>query len=237
MATSDDIDAQITLELDYGIAAIEFRKGVDAFIGLVGEITNAICEDEKTVPWTISVKAGSLLIGVNAPVGSDPDSVSNILDLASRSLKGAVTSDYPMKAVEYIRILSNLKGTRARMWVNKQRHDITHEIHSAISSLLNPDFAEYGTVEGTLAVLNARNTPQFSIIEPIWNKTVSCTVPEDMIDKMKDLWRTRIAAHGIVHYRPDGTPLSIQADEIEAFPQENDLPSHFEVRGIFRADP
>ncbi len=80
--------------------------------------------------------------------------------------------------------------------------------------------AEYGTVEGTLDTLSARGRLHFTISEPIWNMAVQCTVPDDLVESMRGMWRQRVAAHGLVHYDREGLPTSIRAEEVELFPYD-----------------
>ena len=99
---------------------------------------------------------------------------------------------------------------------------------------MRPGFSEYGTVEGNLSVLTERGGVHFVIYERVWDHGVKCTVPENLVESMMEMWRKRVAAHGMVHYRPDGLPTRIEADEIEAFPDDSELPSHESVLGILQ---
>ena len=91
-----------------------------------------------------------------------------------------------------------------------------------------------GSVDRELSVLSARKGVHFVIYEPVWDRPVRCTVPDALLETMMSLWRKRIAAHGMVHYRPDGLPARIEAEEIEPFLDDNELPSHDDVLGALR---
>ena len=61
MASPENIDTDLTLELDGSeITPEKFRKGVNAFIGLLKAITKSVCRDVPPVEWRMQVKAGSL---------------------------------------------------------------------------------------------------------------------------------------------------------------------------------
>ena len=60
--------------------------------------------------------------------------------------------------------------------------------------------------------LNARGSIKFAISEPIWNRAITCTVPDELIELMRDLWKKRISAYGKVHYNEEGLPLRIEAE-------------------------
>ena len=197
------------------------------------------------VEWRMRVKAGSNLVGADAAEGANPNHVRHILALTAQGLdqidlEGEVPPIYPDAAIKHIRELSNLTAkkvkddTRIGIWVKRQRREITPAIYAAARAALRPGFNEYGTVEGQLSVLSDRKVIHFVIYERVWDRPVTCTVPNERIEKMMSFWRKRVAAHGMVHYRPDGLPTRIEAEEIEAFPDDDELPSHDDILGVFR---
>jgi len=246
LARPEDIDTDITLELDGSeITPDKFRKSVNAFVGLLEAITKSVCRDAPLVEWRMRVKAGSNLVGADAAEGANPNHVRRILALTAQGLEqfeleGEVPPIYPDEAIKRIRELSNLTAkkieddTRVGIWVKKQRREITPAIYAAVRTALRTGFSEYGTVEGRLSVLSERKVVHFVIYERVWDRPVTCTVPDDLLEKVMSFWRKRVAAHGMVHYRPDGVPTRIEAEEIEAFPDDSELPSHDDVLGILR---
>ena len=88
MARPEDIDTDITLELDGSeITPDKFRKSVDAFVGLLEAITKSVCRDAPLVEWRMQVKAGSNLVGACAAEGADPTLVRQILALTAQGLE------------------------------------------------------------------------------------------------------------------------------------------------------
>ena len=246
MARPEDVDTDITLELDGSeITPDKFRKSVNAFVGLLEAITKSVCREAPLVEWRMRVKAGSNLVGADAAEGANPNHVRRILALTRQGLEqfeieGEVPPVYPDEAIKRIRELSNLTAksaeddTRIGVWVKRQRREITPAIRTAARAALRPGFTEYGTVEGQLSVLSDRKGVHFVIYERVWDRPVRCTVPDDLLERMMGFWRKRVAAHGMVHYRPDGLPASIEADDVEAFPDDTELPSHEDVLGALR---
>jgi len=53
-----------------------------------------------------------------------------------------------------------------------------------------------------------------------------------MIDDVLGSFRKRVEIEGRIHYRRNGTPISIEAFEIEVLPDDSDLPTADDVRGI-----
>jgi hypothetical protein len=81
MATPDDIDTDLTLEIDgRNVPPGKFLRGVRAFFGVLDEVTNAVCGDSALPEWAVQVKSGSNLVGVR-PIGLaiDPTVIDLIL--------------------------------------------------------------------------------------------------------------------------------------------------------------
>lgn len=246
MARPEDVDTDITLELDGSeITPVKFRKGVNAFVGLLEAITKSVCRDAPLVEWRMRVKAGSNLVGADAVEGANPNHVRRILALTGEGLEqfeieGEVPPVYPDEAIKRIHELSTLTAksaeddTRVGVWVKRRRREITSAIRTATRAAIQAGFSEEGTVEGQLSILSDRKGVHFVIYEPVWDRPVRCTVPDALLETMMSLWRKRIAAHGMVHYRPDGLPARIEAEEIDPFPDDNELPSHDDVLGALR---
>ena len=65
MATRDDIDTDLTLELDgKNVTPEKFMKAVRAFFGLVNEITRELAGPKEFIHWKVQVKDGSNLVGL-----------------------------------------------------------------------------------------------------------------------------------------------------------------------------
>lgn len=246
MTKPEEIDADLTLELDGSkITPAKFRQGVNAFVGLLESITQAVCREGPTVEWRMKVKAGSNLVGAQAAEGANPIHVERIQKLFADGFTqfeetGEVPPIYSDTAVRHVRNLAAISpsrpddDTRIGVWVRRQRREITPRMNVAAKAALETGFDELGTIEGQLSVLSERGGPHFVIYEPLWDKPVQCVVPDELIESAKQYWRKRVAAHGTVHYRPDGVPTKIEADEIEVFPDDSDLPGLDEVEGILR---
>src|SRR3954452_4567043 len=65
MATKDDIDADLTLEINgRNVTPEKFMKAVRAFFGLVNEVTRELAGPKEFIHWTVQVKHGSNLVGI-----------------------------------------------------------------------------------------------------------------------------------------------------------------------------
>ncbi len=222
MASPDDIVSVLTLELGPDtIPAPAFVKSVRAFADLLNGIAQDACGDAKAVIWEVSVARGSTLIGADIAPAADRTAARRVRELIREPPERtrARFRDFPRP----------VEGTR--IWLGKRPEDMLRNDEDAPAK---PDsFAEYGTVEGRLETLSARGGPHFVIYEPIWDRGVRCTVPDDLVDATGAMWRQRVAAHGMVRYDAEGRPMSIRADTVEPFPCDRTPIEAF--RGLLRA--
>ena len=151
---------------------------------------------------------------------------------ASRSFEGRLPTIHSDDMVKHIHALSNIP--KIRLWVGKEGHEITDDVYQTMKGALRPTHKILGSVEGRLSTLSEYR--DLAIYEPVWGKRIECTVPDDLLDGMRHLWRKRVTARGVVHYRSDGFPVRIEAESVEPFPDDDQLPSHMDVLGILRAE-
>ena len=226
MAEPKDIDSHITLEIgDANLTSDDLRKSIDAFDGLLKTVTKSVCPG-SSVDWIIRPKTGSLLIGANA--ATDPGTVEQIKALAHDSLEGKLPSIHSDEVVRHIRVLSNIKNVH--LWVGRESREITQEVYATLKAACRPAYIAPGSVEGRLSVLSDRSA--LAIYEPVWNKRIECNVSDALLEGMRHLWRKRVTAYGMVHYRSDGFPASIDAQSVQPFADDDALPSSADVLGI-----
>lgn len=233
MADPKDIDSAITLELASDkTTADDFRQVVNAFDGLLKAITTEVCDDDSALNWIVRTKSGSILLGVDADSSSNQPEVGKVQQIIAAALSKEATPAQYAGIASQVRALSRVADVH--LWVGKKRTAITTDLYDHIKAVLIPSYRFYGTVEGRLSVLDELR--RLTIQEPVWGRKIECSVPDDLLEHMRKLWRKRVTAKGTVHYRSDGFPSRIDAESVEPLPDEKDLPSHMEVQGILRTD-
>ena len=100
--------------------------------------------------------------------------------------------------------------------------------------ILREAFEDHGSVEGLLQVASERGSFHVTVYEPLWDQPIRCSVTPERLQECLRLFGQRVEVFGLVRYRNDGTPISIEAEEIVPFPQVEGLPSPDDVRGILR---
>ncbi len=247
MAVSRDTLADLTLEIEgMGVTAGRFLRGVEAFFGLVSEVTKRVCVDRPRIEWLVQVRAGSNLVGVRAaPAYPAPQMIDAVLRIVRDGIETLEDrSEEPLHfsapATKHLRNLGRIASTdekddtRVRVWVKQQRLDVTHKSVAHVAALLREVSTDYGSVEGRLQVASERRTLHFTVYEPVWDKPIWCDIPEEMLDDALKLFGKRIEVYGLIRYRRDGSPLSVKVEEIIPFPSQDKLPSAADVRGILK---
>ena len=72
------------------------------------------------------------------------------------------------------------------------------------------------------------------IRDAILRQTIRCYFPEEMLNEAFTSFRKRVEISGFVHYRRNGVPISIEVVRIDQLPDDQELPSPEDVRGILR---
>jgi len=243
MATPDQIPTDLTLDLGDDLSPDEFVAAVRNFMGYVAEITESQKGDGADVSWTVKVREGSALVGVE-PNSMAPQSRLDMIyrqaaygptALAKGDIAGAGLSE---KAINHLKSLSDLvskykNGKGVNLWVNKRPVGIGVGISRVIREDWKTDYHDFGTIEGRLEVIqDSAGSLKIRVKDFLYPRAINCIVPERMIDDVLGSFRKRVEIEGRIHYRRDGTPVSIKANVIDVLPEDHNLPSASDVRGI-----
>lgn len=247
MAVLDDIDTELTLEIDgRNVTPEMFLKSVDAFFGLLKAVTQDVCRNGDRVSWRVQVKAGSNLVGV-APTASSPfRAVNSITEIAKSGIqslesKAEKPAGFPAAALEYARDLGKLVGTgehsdtTIRLWRKKESISLSRNSVTHADELLKQAFVEdHGSVEGHLEMATRHDSKFFRVYESIWGKSIKCFVGDGLLEEALDHFGKRVEVYGLIRYRKDGTPVSVKVEEIVPFPDPLKIPDYKDVKGILR---
>lgn len=243
MATPDQIPTDLTIDLGDELSPEEFVVAVRNFMGFVGEITDAQSGDGADITWTVRVREGSALIGVEPNAGAPSSRLAMIYKkaeyapqaIARGNIAGAGLTE---KGIIYLKNLSDLaakkgNGRGVNIWVKRQSVAIGSEIAKTVREDGQTDYFDHGTVEGRLeAIQDASGSLQIRVKDFLYPRAIKCAVPEQLIDQVLHSFRRRVEIEGTIRYRQDGTPISIDAQLIEILPEDDELPTAADVRGI-----
>ena len=243
MATPEQIPTDLTLALGDDLAPDDFITAIRNFFGFINEITQAQSGDGAEVRWVVKVKEGSSLIGLEPEASAPPSRVAMIyekaryapLAVARGDLAGAGLTD---KAVAHLKALADLSERHhgrqdVNIWVMRESIGLGASIIKTVQADRDADYHDFGTVEGRLeAITDADGGIKIKVKDFLYAKAIACVVPEKLVGKALTSFRRRVEVEGRIHYRRDGTPISIEVTEIDVLPEDNELPSASDVRGI-----
>jgi hypothetical protein len=246
MATPDEIPTDLTLEIGENLSPDRFMAAARAFFGYVQEVAEAVEGDGEHVHWTVRVREGSHLIGV-APV--QPAIQAGMLAaiytkaetglsiLASGRSSEAGLSDTAMK---HLRVLSELtdathgKPVKVNLWVRKKPVIVSPEVGRVVREDHKAAYNDYGTLEGRLRTIQDNGSVQLMLRDEMLGLNLRCYVSDDLLPTAFVNFRKRVEVIGLIHYRANGIPISIEVSGIDPLPDDDDLPTPEEVRGLLR---
>lgn len=246
MATPDQIPTDLTLEVGDNVSPDRFMAAARAFFGYVDEVAKGVAgQDDEGVSWVVHVREGSLLIGVApAPTSAPPPAVifrtieRGIGRLAEGRIDG---TDLSEPALRHLKVLSEFtdgshgKPVPINVWVQKRPVAVNPEIAHVIREDQKVAYEAYGTIEGRLRAIQDKGSVTLQIRDDLLGLTLDCYVKEDLLQEAFASFRKRVEVVGLIHYRRNGLPASIEAERIIQLPEDEELPSAEEVRGLLRA--
>jgi hypothetical protein len=248
MATPDQIPTDLTLEIGENLPPEKFLAVARAFFGYVDEVADAIAPGTTPLKWKVIVREGSALIGVQPSAAAPPEFVQNIYAKAAFGIdqlaRGHLEeSRLTEPALRHLRVLSGLtaggenRPIPIRIWIKKNPVDLSAEIARVIEDDWRVDYRDYGTIEGRLETIQDNDGRlQLRVRDAALRQIVRCHVPDEMLDDVFSKFRKRVEVSGMIHYRRNGTPISIEVVHIEALADDSDLPTADDVRGILKLD-
>lgn len=224
MATKDDIESDIVLEMGDDITPEQLVKAVNALTGLLNAAHKKASKDKKNkIKWRIQVKQGSNLVGYYAKEGN----ATPAIDVIQNCLQNENEFDEGMtKNVNELCALPD-----PCLWLNHQPFAIGEKIERETGYT---DLQGYGTINGKIEVLNSHKDNQFRIYKPLINHAIVCTAKDDNVFKTAwELFGKLVEAKGLIDYNARGIPHKINVDSLSELPKST-LKSYTDVLGILK---
>lgn len=245
MATQNDIDAPLTLEMSGDdVTPAAFLRAVKSFFAAVRSLTDEVDSD---LHWRVQVKQASNLISAIPRGAYNVRSVSEIVSSLDRGFQiienaGNDIGDFPEDALESIRDLAAVavgaEGDMVvRLWTEKRPHNLSARTVAAIDDILTGAFNENGSVCGTIETVSQRGGARFVIYENRNPKAINCVVPSEKLASAIAAFGKRAEVYGKVHYDKNGRAVRVNVEEIDIFPDGADLPNFKDVKGILGRRP
>jgi len=244
MATPEQIPSDLTLEIETNLSPEAFLAASRNFFGFVEEIAASVDAGEK-MEWQVKVREGSNLLALD-PVGAAAHQnfqhvFTRAREATNRLLVGDVEgANLTERALGFIKGLSQItdrgkRSTFVRLWIERKPLDLKGTIAASIQEHWRSDYHDFGTIEGRLEAIQDSAGLQLRVRDNLFNALVKCVLPDHMLAGAFTSFRKRVEISGLVHYRSNGTPISIAVERLEPLPDDDELPSYSDVRGILAA--
>gem|GEM_PF-674072 len=238
----------LILEIDGpAVTAEAFRRGINAFVDLINEVTRDVSGSSESVKWIITVSRGSAKIHFRAdPVNVAPRKLAILTEVIQTGFRTIETeSGSPAhftntalkKARELVSILAEGNGgpDRIRIWHKKEACSLTPQTLVNVESVLDDSYKDRGTIEGKLSMISERSGYKFTVYDRLLDRHILCTFPPRILPQALDAFGKRVSVFGLIRYRKNGEIENIRVESVVPFPDDDSLPRFSEVFGILGA--
>lgn len=242
MATADDIPADLALEIGADLDPQRFVAAAREFFAFV-ESVSALPNTTRRMDWRVKVKEGSsilALVPATSVLRAEAVAAYARVEAATKALVAGdfTTAAFADSTLDHARKLSDLAKTKdgpvpMQIWVFRKPILFGPDVGEFIREETKPAYHDFGSVEGTLnAIQDNTGSLEIRVRDPLWQRAIKCFLPEDMLADAIQHFRKRVELFGIVNYRKDDTPESIRVERLDPLPDDDDLPSLSDMRGI-----
>jgi|GEM_PF-3402928 len=242
MAKKEDIDTDITLEIDGDLLTPNQLAGaITAFAALLNNAHKELGA-EKPVQWGVQVKEGSSLIGYVPRTLPNPQAIEIIVN-GIKQFESGWNRPAGFSEAMLFNLQTLCESTRTgkkyntaiKVWVHKEPVNLSSNIKENINKALQGAFVEYGAIEGLLQTLDSHKGYQFVIYEPLYNKKIICNIGNDDVPgQAYHLWEKRVEAEGLIKYSVEGLPYEIKVDRLSALIPVSGIPDYKLTKGILK---
>jgi len=242
MATVEDIPTDLALEIGEDLEPKKFLAAAKHFFGLVSAVSGLDAEDKK-ISWRVKVREGSNILAMHPDKSFETYDLGNVynrvsgitLALAAGDLETVGLNDDILDHAKGLSDLTNIAGEKVpiNIWVRKKPTLIGPDIAEYIREERSRGYTDFGSIEGQLnAIQDSMGRLELKIKDRLYPRAIICIVPENMLENAMDNFRKRVEVFGEIHYRRNGTPVSIKVDNLEKLPDDNELPTIAEMTGF-----
>jgi len=238
---------QVSLELGgEEVGANQFATAVRDFVSVITAVSRKVSGSTSAVQWTVRLRPGSACVDfVPRQNPALPPMLTEIGDVVERGFVAleegqALPAGFPDPAIQKVRDIASLLERRRdpvkniQVRRNGRAHPITLKTAAVIDAWAGVEYRDWGTVEGRLDILRGHYGFDFLVYDVLTGRSVTCRFAEEYADEVRDAWRRRVSASGLIRHRANGDPISMDVDEFMVLPEEDELPTIQDVRGILK---
>lgn len=226
------------------IDAEAFVNALRCSLDILGELDAAISLRRRGIlRWAIGVlqRESPAVVSFQAvpmehAVDISPQVVASYLDgLELLATDGTLPPLFSDDALEALKRLARLTsdGQLSLEVRSGQRSVILRErVAAAVDELIGHTYTATGSVEGTLEMVTVHGQGYFRVYDSIHGWGVPCYFQTQILDTIRSSLGHRVVVNGTVRNDRMGKPLNMRVESLEIFPQEADLPTPVQLRGI-----
>jgi len=241
MITAKDVPADLTLDIGGNLSPEDFIYLVKNFFGYVKELSGDVDGAESKIAWSVTVKEGSNLVSLIPEAGFPQSTINSAYKKMAMGLSTGSLGDIEIseRAEECLRSLSEaserIKGIGyLNVWILREPSRIDERLSTVLRDRIDKYYVDYGSIEGKLeSIQDVNGSIRVRIRDVLYGAPVNCLIDERDIEKVFSSFRRRVELEGEIKYRRNGTPVSILVKSFEILPDDADLPSAHDVRGLF----
>lgn len=238
---------RLTLKL-YGnkISAERFQKAIDAFFGLLSEVSTGITGNSSGIKWIITLEGGSAVVNADpVPVGAGVPKrmagrvarafFSGVRQLQARPTRPNAFSDKALRRTGDLgNVTDGIEVTSTNILLGGKALPVAQQGTRNTDALLSSARMEdWGTVEGRLQLISAHGNYSFKIYDTVTGQPVECRFDAgEMLQSAIGAFDKRVSVFGRVQYDESGRVKFVHVESMEMFPDDSELPSAEDVYGI-----
>jgi len=239
MATAKDIPSDLAIEIAANLRPSEFIAAARSFFNYVDEITKSTVGGDD-IEWRVKVNDGSNVLAAIPSKSTHMTTINaictrmtgNISDLLDGNFDESQVSESAFKSLKHLSELVRDGGDNpntVKVWIKKNPIHLNRDISRLIQEDWRADYNDFGTLEGVLG-----RSLTIKVKDLLFDNPITCYLKEGLLEDALSNFRKRVELSGIIHYRKNGTPISMNVQSFEVMPSDDDLPSASDVRGILR---
>lgn len=232
----------ISIKIDgVRIPSNQFVKVVDAFYGLIDDVSGEILDGNK-LSWSTDVRTGSILMdAIPEPSHQNNGAAFAVTQAVIRGLSTieedsvrpkSFTDSALRKAHDLASVVCDTGISFLSVRCGDIDNKISHQTVVHVNAILKATTAAYGTVDGQLQMLTARKGLQFSVYDPVTDRPVTCKFDNNLLEEVIAAFGKRVQVYGKILYRSDGTPNNVVVESFREY--KECFPSAQDVRGILQ---
>ncbi len=108
----------------------------------------------------------------------------------------------------------------------------TQQFTANVSKLIPQEYAEEGSLEGTLEMITIHKQRVFAVYDRFTGKRVECRFTDENLTVARDALGHRVTIYGRIRFTREGDPKSVIVQEIEVMPSQSELPQFSDLEGL-----